>query len=335
MRNLISGFGGLLMVSLSIILMTGEVRSVDIQPGIDESENIIVSVTGGRIRNKPSLDSEILEQMKVGAVLPLLEENKGWFKVRLSDSTVSEEEQKSGWISKTISEKFDQTKPDSIFKKIADRYFSRKSLTFKTAAELFEFLGPAADDAKTYEIGGYLRLKRLMALSEALRNIRPERQNKSPFKEFLEKYKADVVYSEPAGQWMARSEKFWQLHQRYKKYKIGETIAWEAARNPIPGECEGYINCYLYLLRVTNGEYLNFYPNGKYSRRALMDTINMLDPIVADIRRKTVYYTTSDISDRAEFNKYLAQLRTIISKTPFIEKHKALKQINLIAEGHR
>ncbi len=298
-----------------------------------ENEKIIISATGGRVRSKPSLQSEILKQMTIGSVLPMLEENKGWFKVSLSKD--GEEEEKTGWISKKITSTFDEAKPDSIYIQIANKYFKRKSLSFSTAKELFEFLGPAANSAKSFETGGDLRLKRLLALSAALKVIRPDRSDKAPYKEFLAKYKEEIVYSEPAGEWYVRSANFWELHQRYKKYKIGEKIAWKASANPLPGECEGYINCYLYILRATNGEYLNFYPNGKYSKQALRDTINLLEPIVADLKRKSVYYTTSDISDRAEFNKHLAQLRTIISKTPFIEKHRALKQITRIAEGHR
>lgn len=297
-----------------------------------KSMQIIVSATGGRVRSRPSLQSEILKQMTIGTILPMIDQNKGWFKVLLPKE---DEKEKAGWISKSITSTFDEAKRDGIYKRIADKYFKRKSLSFNTARELFDFLGPAADSAKTYEVGGDLRLKRLLALSAALKSIRPDRFDRAPYKEFLAEHKDEIVYSEPAAEWYVRSNNFWELHERYKKYRIGETIAWKATANPLPGECEGYINCYLYIIRTTNGEYLNFYPNGKYSRQALRDTINMLEPIVADLKRKSVYYTASDISDRAEFNKYLAQLRTIISKTPYIEKHRALKQILKIAEAHR
>ena len=115
--------------------------------------------------------------MTIGSVLPMIEENKSWFKVSLPKDG-EEEEEKTGWISKTITTAFDETKPDGIYKQIVDRYFRRKSLTFKTAKELFEFLGPAADNAKTFDVGGDLRLKRLLALSASLKVIRPDRADK-------------------------------------------------------------------------------------------------------------------------------------------------------------
>ncbi len=301
----------------------------------DETSEIIVAVTGGRVRSEPTTKSEILKQSTIGTRFTVLEEKNGWYRVELSKSENEDEEGETGWISKSITKKYDGSKPGKLYQDVVGKYFKRKSITFNTAREIFEFLPRAADEAKTFETGGDLRLKHLLALSSVLKAVPVNKQDKSPYKEFLAKYKNDIVYSEPAGEWYVRSDKFWQLHERYKKYKIGEDIAWQAAGNPIPGECEGYINCYLYMLRVTDGEYLNFYPNGKYSRKALLDVNNLLQPIVADLQTKTVYYTTSDITDRAEFNRMLSELRKIISNTPYIEKQKILKQISLIAEGHR
>lgn len=73
-------------------------------------------------------------------------------------------------------------------------------MDFKTAKELAEFLPKAADEAKTFEVGGDLRLKKLTALSAALKSIPIDKKDNSPYKEFLAKYKDDIVYSEPSGQ---------------------------------------------------------------------------------------------------------------------------------------
>ena len=300
----------------------------------EETSLIIVSVASGRVRNNPSLQSTILEEMKLGSRLTKIGENKRWNKVELSKKTETEDA-KIGWISKTISKDIDVSKPDVVFQEIADRYLKRKSLNFKTAKQLFEFLGPAADDAKTFETGGDLRLKRLLALSAAIAKVKFNQSEKAPYKEFLKKHNDSVIYHEPAGMWIVKSARFWELHERYKKHKVGEKIAWQGAQNPLPGECEGYVVCHVNYLRVTTGEYLNFYPNGKFSKRALTDITNLLQPIVADLPEKRNYTTVSDISDRAEFNRILSELRTIISRTPFTQKGRTLKQISRIAEGHR
>ncbi len=297
---------------------------------------IIVMVMDGRVRSEPNLAGKILKEAKVGTVLPLVEENSKWHRVELAAADESENTKaKTGWIAKSISSKYDEAKPDPVFIQIANKYLSRKKLSIRNTNGLMDFLASAADNAKTFETGGSLRLKRLQALQMALRKIAPGKTDAPLYKSFLEKHKEEIVYSEPAGEWYVRSTDLWELHGRYNKHKVGEEIAWEASNTSLPGECEGYVVCHVNKLRVTSGEYLNFYPNGKYSKQALTDIINLLQPIVADLPKKTTYYTASDISDRAEFNKILTELRTIISKTPFLRKQKALAQISQIAEGHR
>ncbi|MCB1025596.1 MAG: hypothetical protein KDB79_14460 [Acidobacteria bacterium] len=54
-----------------------------------------------------------------------------------------------------------------------------------------------------------------------------------------------------------------------------------------------------------------------------------------DSAGKNVYTTASDISDRADFNRLLTELRAIVSKTSSVEKARVLSQIEKIAEGYR
>src|SRR5262249_35507142 len=157
------------------------------------------------------------------------------------------------------------------------------------------------------------------------------------YKDFLNLHKKDVVYSEPAGEWYVRSELFWNLHKKYATASSAEDIAWAATQNPLPGECEGYVNCYLFMLRETDGQYLNLYPSGKHAEQSLKNIKDLLAPIVDDLAEKKIYTGPTDVSDRAEFNRLLAELRTIVSKLPFseTEKQKTIQQINQIAEGYR
>jgi len=315
--------------------VSGIFAQTDEKPVVETTPDreILVSVIAGRVRSAPNLNGRILQESVFGTRFVAVSESNGWHRIKFG-RTVGDE-QENAWISKSITEPYDREKPGVQFQRLAQKYLTRKRINFKTGVQLFEALPSAADDAKTFEVGGDLRLKSLIALSKALKTIPWGKEGNSPYKEFLAKYSNDVVYSEPAGEWYVRSNRFWELHEKYKKHKVGEIIAWRAAGNPIPGECEGYINCYLYLLRSTEGEYLNFYPNGRFSRQSIQNINAMLKPIVSDVRTKTVYYTTSDISDRAEFNKMLSELRKIVSQTPFVEKQDVLRQIDQIAEGYR
>jgi len=174
--------------------------------------------------------------------------------------------------------------------------------------------------------------KRLQTLQAALAKIPMEKQEKEPHKTFLKKNEKEITYSEPAGQWYVRSELFWDLRNRHSSLPIAEAIAWAAAQNPIPGECEGYINCYMYLLTVTEGRYLSYYPNGKYSKQALKTIVDRLEPLAAD---DSQYDGPADASDRAELKKTLAELRTQISGSNNPDKAKAIALIAKLEMKHK
>lgn len=293
-----------------------------------ELPQIIVAATSVRVRTNPDTASDTIQFAKLGTVFPISGQTDKWYEVKLNND-------KTGFISKTVSQSFTNAKRGEIYQKLADKYLKQASIDFTTASQTFDFLTSAVKEIKTDKILADLQFKRLQALSMTLKKLPSGKQDQSPYKEFLKANEKEIVYSEPSAEWYVNSSSFWELHEKNKSLPISEEIAWQAAQTPVPGECEGYINCYLYLLRVTDGEYLNFYPNGKYSRQALRNVTNLLEPIAADAQEKAVYTSASDTSDRADFNRYLTELRAIIAKTPFIEKSKPLAQIKQIAEGHR
>jgi hypothetical protein len=208
-------------------------------------------------------------------------------------------------------------------------------MDFTTASQVFDFLTIAEKQITDPKRLGDLSFKRLLALDAALKKIPMDKQDKEPYRSFIKGKDKEIIYSDPSAEYYVISDLFWNLHEKYKGSALGEDIAWQAALNPHPGECEGYLNCYLFLLRETHGEYLNFYPAGKYSKKALADISGFLEPMAADSREKSVYTGPSDISDRAEFNKLLTELRTIISKVPYAEKAKPLEQIKQLGEAYR
>lgn len=289
---------------------------------------VIVTATSVKIRQKPATSSTQLTAAKLGVILPVAEKNVAWYRVEYADG-------RSGWISKTLVKDFDAAKREQIYRELGNRYGANKKLDFAAASEAANFLKTAKEEVKASETQAVLTLAWLRVLTAALHTIPFGKGALNPYKAFLKTNEKDVVYSEPSGEWYVRSDVFWELHGKFVEFAVAEEIAWAAAQNPLPGECEGYINCYLYLLRQTDGEYLNFYPSGKYSKQALQNITSLLEPIASDASEKKVYAAPSDISDRAEFNRFLTELRAIISKVPDIEKNKPLQQINQVGEGYK
>ncbi len=299
-------------------------------PKPKEAAQIIVSSTSSRVRSEPSTTAETVQTAKLGTIYPLLEQNAGWYKVSLS----KDDTEKTGWISKTVAQSFLSAKRADIYRKITDKYLKNPT-DFASTVQIYNFLGTAADDLKTPAQAADFDFKRLIALQSVLKLIPIDKKDQSPYAEFLKTNEKSTVYSEPSAQLLVVSREFWELQDKYKTLPIGEEIAWRAAQNPLPGECEGYINCYLYLIRSTDGEYLNFYPNGKYSRQALKNITNLLEPIAADTKENAVYVAAGDISDRADFNRFLTEIRAIVSKTTYIEKAKTLTLVKQIGDAQR
>lgn len=297
-------------------------------------QQIIATAAGARVRAKASTSSAEVQRVKLGTLIKVLEKTSNdWYRIEIP----AKPKNVTGWMSGQVADDWDAAKKEDIYRRLVDKNYKPEGLSFLDASELFEFLGKAQTELKTSKSLPEYGLKQLIVLKQTLKAIPFGKDKENPYKSFLKTYDKSVVYSEPAGEWFVRSDLFWELRKKYAASPTAEEIAWTATQNPLPGECEGYVNCYLFILRQTDAEYLNLYPAGKYSGEALKNIQNQLEPIVDDLAEKKIYNGPSDVSDRAEFNRLIAEIRTIISKLPIpeVERQKSIQQLNQIAEAFR
>lgn len=295
---------------------------------------IITMVAGARVRSQASTGSAEVRRMKMGTLINILSvTSNNWFKIEIP----AKPKPIIGWMSGQVAANYDPAKKEETYRQIVDRNFKPDGMSFLDASELVEFLTIAQTEIKNPKLVPDFSFKRLLALSLALKAIPSDKYAEKQYKDFFKKYDSEVVYSEPSGEWYVRSVKFWDLRKKYATLPIAEEIAWAATQNPLPGECEGYINCYLFAMRETDARYLEFFPSGKYSLEALKNLQNLLEPMLADVAEKQVYNGPTDVSDRAEFNRMIAEIRTIVSKLTLAEyeKQKMIQQLNQLAEGFR
>jgi len=297
---------------------------------IAELPQIIVTTFSVPLRSQAKPDAPTLSNVKLGTVLRVTEKNPAWYKVQYSAGGKTS----TGWVSANSVNDLNASGKTEIYRQIVERNY-KPQMDFESASEFYEFTSKVGGELDTSDKSAEIELKRLLALRSALKTIPADKRETSPYKDFLKAQEKEIVYNEPAGQWLVTSNQFWDLHSKYKKSVVSDTIAWEAANNPLPGECEGYVNCHLFDMRMRFGEYLNLHPNGKNSAEALRNMTNYLSPIVADLQQKAVYNGPTDVTDRAEFNNLIAELRTIVARLPFVEKEKALQQLRQIAEAYR
>ncbi|MBX7056187.1 MAG: hypothetical protein K1X36_14645 [Pyrinomonadaceae bacterium] len=178
--------------------------------------------------------------------------------------------------------------------------------------------------------------KRLVDLRNALAKIPPDKLDREPHKSFIKRNQKDITYSDPAGQWFVRSERFWDLSRKYKSQPLADDIAWAAAENPLPGECEGYVNCYIYNALATYGEYLKLYPRGRSSKKALNKIATYLGYITDDIiGKKGNYDGPADSGDRADLAKMIGELRVVLASVSHAERAKVISHLDTIGGAYK
>ncbi len=284
---------------------------------------LVISSFSVPLRGDARATSAATSKVKYGTVVNVVDRNGSWYKISYSDGGRT----KTGWVPASNASEVGADRQRAL-RQLADKAY-KPEMDFGAASELYDLMGDVNDTSGEFE------LKRLLVLRSALKGIPPGQSNSEPYSGFIRSHSDSVIYNEPAGVYVVASNQFWDLHTKYAKNVVSDSIAWEAAQNPLPGECEGYVNCYLFDMRMRFGEYLNFHPNGQHSAQALTDITNYLNPIVADIDRKQVYNGPTDVTDRAEFNNLIAELRTIVSRLGFVEKERTLQQLRQIAEAYR
>jgi hypothetical protein len=136
---------------------------------------------------------------------------------------------------------------------------------------------PAVKDA---EERGTTALAWVRAMRRALGEIPlTADRDRQPYTGWLKRHEADLVYSEPAGQWLVAPDLLWKIHDGIRASASAEPFAWEIVGNGLPGECEGYPPCYLSGFTSLHGRYLQEHPGGEHAEQAVEEILESLAQI--------------------------------------------------------
>ena len=141
---------------------------------------------------------------------------------------------------------------------------------FVARADLADRLRAALENPVGAEPRGRLALLWVKAMRHALGAIpmTVDATGEEPYRTWLASHD-EVVYNEPGGSWVIETDRLWSLHDEHRRTASADALAWEAVENGLPGECEGYVPCYLVGLDLLHGEYLRRHPNGGHAAAAV------------------------------------------------------------------
>ncbi len=297
------------------------------------TRSLITTATGARLRERPDAGSAEVGRLQLGLVVEELERSADKARVGSAEAHwhhVSAPGGARGWVFGGLVAPFDPARRDETYLRLASERVSNAAATFPELSELVRFLERATKEVTRRGPHAELELTRLLALGRSLASIAMEDLEKPPYKSWVKEHEPEIVYSEPAGQWYVRSELLWNLHRKYAALPSAERIAWEAARTPLPGECEGYLPCYLYKETITNGRYLKLYPRGAHADAALASISEFFGHVTEDARGANPVFEVPR-EDRAAFRKSVAELRAQLALVPAAKKARLLAQLDRLA----
>jgi hypothetical protein len=319
---------------LLFVLLCLFVVATQAATSLGQNKSRITIASNVRARALPNTSAEEVTKISIGTIVNQLEQSSAkekigssedfWYKVGLPGG-------KEGWVFGAFTLPFDAANRAEIYKRIASERLKIKDANFSDSADLARFMTLAMTEVAEKNALAWIELARLLAMKQASASIPIDKQDQAPFKAWLKTNEASLVYSEPAGQWLVKSDLFWNLQKKYVQLAIADEIAWEGARNYLPGECEGYIPCHLSSVNLTDGKYLKLYPKGAHVAESLDSIIENLEGLQETL--KTMEKPT--VEDRKEANPEIVALQATLAKITHAKKARALQLLNPFAQAFR
>lgn len=288
----------------------------------------IITGSNVRVRQEPNLSAPEVTRLNLGTIMWELERTAQpqtigqmqdyWYHVVLPDG-------QRGWVFGSLTMPFENERREEIYLKISRKRLERQRLSFSEQVDFFHFLTRTIEEVTDPEITAELKLAHLLILQ---RSLREQPNNPQNFEGWIKEQQANIYYNEPGGEWLVSPDLFWNLQEEYRVLLIADDIAWKAANNPLGGECEGYLPCYLSRVNQAQGRYLALYPEGKYASKALDFIAEYLQNFT------TNKYDDYDRSDYIILQHEIDQLRPIVEKASATNKTLVLKQLDQITELH-
>jgi hypothetical protein len=239
----------------------------------------------------------------------------------------------TGWIAANTVAEVNGSDRTDVYRLITDRNY-RADMDFNTSVDLYDFLGKASVEMPVSEKAADIELKRIFALRAAASRINRQNRVSAPFSDFVNQRNGEILFNEVTGEYLVSSNLFWNLADKYRNLPSGDIIGWYGARNPIPGECGRLVNCHIFLARMTDGEYLSIFPNGRSANDAMRNISFMLEPLVTDLQSRNIFMSPTDADDKVELGSLIKELRTIVSRSGIPERQNVLAKLDRIEKGY-
>ena len=301
---------------------------------LDPAQAKITTVSAMRVRKTPQIAADEMLRLKLGTVVNAVgrstnqdtigEKTDYWYRVNLPNGA-------TGWLFGGLLLDYAASQRQQLLRQIIEARLKAENTDFADRQEIYNLAATSVKEAKDINTRAEFELLQLLALAGWARSFRDDLQDKSPYREWVKAHGAEVIPNEFGGAYNLRSELLWNLEKKYHSLPVADRIAWEAAQNPQPSDCEGDEVCHFFIAEGAI-RYLGVHPNGTHAAEALKYlTESLTDDVIrrANDKGGDKYV----VEERIALRKKLTTLRLVMAKTSAPEKTELLNKLRRITPG--
>ena len=321
-------------ISLLTLLYVSPLVAQEGEIKLDSAQEKITTVSAMRVRKAPQITADEVRRLKLGTVVSasarstqqetISGKTDYWYRVNLANG-------ETGWLFGGLLLDYTAQQRTDLLRQIVEARLKAENTEFADRQEIYELAARAISETTNTNTRAEFELLKLLALANWAASFPNHLSDKSPYREWLKTHNAQVILNEFAGSYNLRTELLWNLERKYHSLPIADRIAWEAAQNPRPSDCEGDEVCHLFLYE---GEikYLSVHPNGTHATEAIKNlTAALTDEVIRRANDKGGDQYA--VEERTQLRKLFVSLRLAIAKTSVAEKTELLKRLNRVARG--
>ncbi len=298
---------------------------------LEPAQAKITTVSAMRARRAPQISAQEVTRLKLASVVTATARTAN--QVKVGDLTdywylVNLPNGQSGWLFGALLLDYNASQREQILRQIIEARLKAENADFNDRQEIYNLAARSITEAKDVNTRAEFELLKLLALANWGVFVSNDDPNKPATREWLKIHGAKVIPNEFAGGYNLRSELLWRLETKYHTLPIADRIAWAAAENPQPHDCEGDEVCHLFVFEGAV-KYLNVHPNGVHAAEAVKNLNELLTDEV--IRRANAKGGDRyAVEERTSLRRLLASLRLAVAKTSAAEKAELLKKLQRI-----
>ena len=298
---------------------------------LDSPQSKITTVAAMRVRKSPQSTAPEITRLKLATVVNAIARSTTqdtiggrtdyWYRINLPNG-------QTGWLFGGLLLDYTPRQRHELLRQIIEARLKAENTDFADRQETYNLAVSSINEAKDVPTRAEFELLKLLALANWANTFPDDHRDRSPYREWRKTHDAAVVQNEFAGGYNLRSEVLWKLEAKYHKLPIADRIAWEAAQNPEPSDCEGDEVCGFFR---GAGEitYLELHPTGSHAAEALKNlTGSLTDEVINEANAKGGDQYV--VEQRTVLRKMLASLRLAVAKTSAAEKNELLKKLERI-----